>query len=38
VLTLMASLSGTEVKISSLGERQRRDLVLDGELKLDTLF
>jgi hypothetical protein len=38
VLTLLASLSRTEVKISSLGERQRRDPVLDGELKLDTLF
>jgi hypothetical protein len=28
----------TEVKISSLGERQQGDPVLDGELKLDTLL
>jgi len=33
---ILAQLSGTEVKISSLGERQRKDPALDGELRLDA--
>jgi hypothetical protein len=38
VLTLMAMFMGKKVKISSLGELEQRDPILDGELKLDTLF
>jgi hypothetical protein len=38
VLIFMAPLTGTEMKISSLGERKGIDPVLDGELRLDTLF
>lgn len=33
---ILASLLGMEVKIYSLGERQRKDPALDGELRLDT--
>jgi hypothetical protein len=36
VLTFMAPLSRTKVKISSMGERQRPDLIFDGEQRPDT--